>query len=195
YYLFFSPPNHWTARSGHNDPYSMQRVYHAAILQGFMDMASFQFATGGNKPAEARIKLLPRIKINAPEDDALIEDNSVTIEWEPQWTRWDTKPYSEQYANYTTGHTPDVVYQLKYSEDQGKSWRFMDNKAITRVDAAAVFVPGRERSGTTFTWDTSGMKNGQKQIRIEAYRHDPTAPGTYEQDHHAFTQFSINLSR
>ncbi|MFP5503414.1 MAG: hypothetical protein ACLGIN_13075 [Candidatus Sericytochromatia bacterium] len=193
YFNFFSPV---TRYSGNNDPYSFMRIYFASVIQGFMDMAGPGYRGGGTKAAEARIKLPPRVKLLTPEDDALVTDSTVLITWEPQWTRWDTKPYSRHYADYTAGHTPEVVYNIKYSPDQGKTWRYVNGTGGTSVGPGARYYDARRITGTSFAWDLGSLPNRQYQIRIEAYRTVTGAEaGTYEQDHHAFTQFSINLAR
>lgn len=192
YFLFNSPR---TAYSGNNDPYSMMRIYFGAIIQSYMDMASYQFSGPGVKDASVRLKLPPRLKIVQPEDDALVESGSVVIEWAPEWKRWDGQDYSQHWTNYTSGHSPDVVYNLKYSADQGKSWRYVNGGGTAYVGASARFNDSKKLFGTTHTWDMSSLKNGQYQVRIEAYRYNMAEPNTYEYDHHAFTQFSINLAK
>lgn len=192
YFLFNSPR---TAYSGNNDPYSMMRIYFGAIIQSYMDMASYQFSGPGVKDASVRLKLPPRLKIVQPEDDALVESGSVMIEWAPEWKRWDGQNYSQHWTNYTSGHSPDVVYNLKYSADQGKSWRYVNGGGTAYVGASARFNDSKKLFGTTHTWDMSSLKNGQYQVRIEAYRYNMAEPNTYEYDHHAFTQFSINLAK
>jgi hypothetical protein len=191
YFIGFTP---WNAWSGANDPYTISRVLQASILQGYLDMASPKYANGNQKGA-ARIRLLPRLNVTKPEDDALVTGSSCAIEWTPEWTRWDGNPYSRQFSTYgATGDEPTLSYVVKYSED-GKYWYLSNGKYIsTQIGANARFDTNAKAvatTSTTLTLNTAGFKNKQYQVRVEAWRSD----AGYESVHHSYAQFSINYTK
>lgn len=184
YFMFFAPWNSW---SGANDPYTAMRAFDACLLQGFLDMTAPNLTD-----QNARIRLLPRINVTKPEDDALVSGSSCAIEWTPDWNRWDGKPYSRQFSTYgTDGTQPTLSYIVKYSED-GKSWKYADGaSASNQVGPYARYQPTKASTTPSLTLNTAGFKSKQYQVRVEAWRIDPG----YESTHHSYAQFSINYTK
>lgn len=189
YFLAFTPWNTWN--SG-NDPMSMQRVFMAALLQGYLDMASPTYNGGANKGSQ-RIRLLPRIKVTQPEDDAIASGSTLTIKWEPEWVRWDGEAYSRQFTDYgATGDKPTLAYFVKYSEN-GTNWVYANSSPVMSTWIGQHshyndFTKSYATNATSIDLNIAAFKNKQYQIRIEAWRVDPG----YEGVHHAYSQFSIN---
>jgi Tfp pilus assembly protein PilV len=192
YFLASTPSSLW---GGSNDPMSMQRVFMAAMIQGFQDMASPTYKAGGNK-GDQRIRLLPRLKVTAPEDDASVSGAAVTITWVPEWRRWDGNEYSRQFTDYgSTADKPNLAYFVKYSED-GSKWYFANSNPVlaASIGSSARFnsaTSPQSRTATSLDLDISKFKNKQYQVRIEAWRSDPG----YQMVHHAYAQISINVNK
>lgn len=184
YFMAFAPHFQWT---GANDPYTAMRAFDACVLQGFLDMAAPNLTS-----TTSRLRLLPRVNVTKPEDDALVSGNACAIEWTPEWTRWDGQPYSRQFATYgTDGTQPTLSYIVKYSED-GKYWRFSDGTYCSnQVGPYARYVASKASSVPALTLSTAGFKSKQYQVRVEAWRVDPG----YETTHHSYAQFSINYTK
>lgn len=189
YFLAFSPWNTWN--SG-NDPMSMQRVFMASLLQGYMDMASPTYKSGANKGSQ-RIRLLPRIKVTQPEDDAIASGSNLVVAWEPEWVRWDGEAYSRQFTDYgSTADKPTLAYFVKYSEN-GTNWYYANSSPVMSTWIGQHshyndFTKDYATNANSINLNISAFKNKQYQIRIEAFRVDPG----YEGVHHAYSQFSIN---
>ncbi|MFN3428679.1 MAG: hypothetical protein ACK46X_01870, partial [Candidatus Sericytochromatia bacterium] len=207
YHLAFTP---WNAWSGANDPYSMMRVFAGTVLQGYLDMASPSYDGGGSKGAN-RIRLLPRLNITKPEDDALATGSTLRVEWTPEWTRWDGKPYSRLYDTYgSDGDQPTLHYIVKFSED-GKNWRYANGSAAgvsasTLAGSTARYVKDYATENPYMDLNTTNFKNKQYQVRIEAWRVDPSISkrsiyndsynvGSYDAVHHSYAQFSVNFAK
>jgi hypothetical protein len=171
---------------------SMQRVFMASLLQGYMDMASPTYNSGANKGSQ-RIRLLPRIKVTQPEDDAIASGNTLTIAWEPEWVRWDGERYSRQFSDYgSTADKPTLAYFVKYSEN-GSTWYYANSSPVMSTWIGQHshyndFTKSYATNANSIALNISAFKNKQYQIRIEAWRVDPG----YEGVHHAYSQFSIN---
>ncbi|RMF75839.1 MAG: hypothetical protein D6738_02855 [Acidobacteria bacterium] len=132
------------------------------LIQGFL-------AAGAQTGAE-RIPQLPRIEITSPNDVTDLNDpSSISIAWSSDWHRWDGRQYTSAYSS-TFSESATVSYALLYSEDNGKTWKHMQD------DSPA--VPGRRPSdgslletGSSYTWSTpsSTFDEGTYLVRVEAF--------------------------
>ena len=148
------------------------------MLRTFMD--------GGLYSSSAHIVQLPLVTLIHPNTtDQLINPSAISVTWTSAWQRWGANPYTEEYApiTYTADNSVTINYNLKYSTDNGNTWKFVqDNSAaVTGVYNSAYAV-----SGNSYSWtvsDTTLFPQGDYDLRLEAYRENyPIHYSFHEQD-------------
>jgi hypothetical protein len=133
-----------------------------------------------------RMRQVPRVEFSSPSSSEEYDNpNHVKIEWTVEWLRWDGEKYTENYSE-SFSETTEVVVGLKYSDDAGKSWMYLDDtptEANVRPDASHEF-----KYQTSYNWDVSGLPKGEYLLRIEGYR-------TNIEPHYAHHQVLIIIER
>jgi len=141
------------------------------LLRGFMIMGS-PYITTGNIPQ------LPLVTISSPTvTDEFINPSSIYCSWSEAWTRWDGVLYSTQ--TYPTGYvgTSTVTYNLKYSSDNGASWKFVQTGGAADD---GVYSSARALA-SPYTWNVTTLPEGSYLLRVEGYRQDRRQHYTYHQ--------------
>ena len=148
------------------------------MLRTYMD--------GGLYGGSSHITQLPLVTLTAPKPtDQLITPTSIGVTWTSAWQRWGANPYTEEYApiTYTADNSVTINYNLKYSNNSGNSWYFVQDNA-----AAVTGVYDSSHAITTTNWqwdvsDTSQFPQGDYDLRVEAYRQNyPIHYSFHEQD-------------
>lgn len=145
------------------------------LLQGFL-------LGGSNEFISYRIPQLPLIKINYPEESAeLVDLESVAIEWDLKWQRWDYQPYSEKYDQEEEDQT--LFYVVKYSPDEGGTWFLAQDDQETYLGE----IPEIEfqLSEDQYEWNLLD-KEGNYIFRVEAFRKEIPL-------HYAFHQIGVTI--
>jgi prepilin-type N-terminal cleavage/methylation domain-containing protein len=133
------------------------------LLRGFM-RAGAPANTVGN------ITQLPLVNISSPTiTDEFTNPASIDVVWSTAWSRWDGNLYTEQYAAGFTS-TATLTYNVKYTDDNGQSWYFVQNGASTESGVKATGFPFEAM--TPLVWDVSTLPEGNYILRVEAYRDD-----------------------
>ncbi|MBF2054385.1 MAG: prepilin-type N-terminal cleavage/methylation domain-containing protein [Candidatus Sericytochromatia bacterium] len=155
----------------------MARMSQAGTLQTFMDAGDLSIP--GDAPG--RTVQLPRIEITSPTAQRAYDDPaSIEVNFTTAWKRWDNEKYSQAYPDNWWDTTP-LVYNLKYSVDNGRTWRYADDGTeVPRemVDqynpAKSLFSPytldASEKAQPTVNWDVSTLPQGNYLLRAEVYR-------------------------
>ena len=156
-----------------------------SLIQSFL--ASGRYSISG-RPAEARVRELPRVNILTPNDEIdIVDPGSISITWERTWRRWDGLPYTPSYPNDFSESTT-VRYALLYSRDNGRTWLYMKDhtpaKPGVRPDS------GYLQSGTSYTLSTpaGSFPKGNYVLRVEAYRDEIPL-------HYSFHQYRAFIKR
>lgn len=148
------------------------------LLQGFL--------SGGAHPnPDYRISQLPLIRIVAPRDSADVENSdTLEIKWERRWQRWDFQAYTEE-TEEDHRERETLMYVMKYSPDEGKTWFLMHNDEPTHL---GVYPKAEDViSDPSYVWDIH-KKKGNFVICVEAFRKEIPL-------HYAYHQIVVSISR
>lgn len=147
------------------------------------------YMVAGKYAGTERIPQLPRIKITQPSDTTDLDDpGSITVKFDRSWRRWDNNKYTPDYS-FSDGETTPLDYVTMYSEDNGSTWKYMQNDSPAE--------PGMRPTGSTpvisstqHVWPTPGSKfpKGSYVVRVEAHRQD-------QKLHYAYHQQKIFIKR
>jgi len=154
----------------------MARMSQAGALQTFMDAGDVAVPA----VAPGRAVQLPRIEITTPTAQRAYDDpNTISIEFETSWKRWDKEKYSPAYPDNWWEST-ELVYNLKYSLDNGRNWRYLDDEPVPQnlIDqynpAKSLGIPvtlaQAAETHAPVTWDVSALSQGNYLLRAECYR-------------------------
>jgi len=126
------------------------------------------------------ITQLPRCKIIHPTLLTLLDDPvTIDVMWRVEWCRWDGRKYTTEYPDDYEGDETDLRYVLMYSDDNGDTWKYMQDNSIA---TPGVLPPESESNhyvddaGTgdeTYTWDVSDtgrFPEASYLIRVDAFR-------------------------
>ena len=133
-------------------------------LQGILH----QFLVAGEPTVTTgRIVQLPLASLSAPSsgEEFDVGDTEVNIQWSNVWKRWDEQKYTTAYADGFAEIEP-IIYNLKYSNDNGSHWYFMGDDVPTSAGAKDL----THSYTTPYVWDISAKDQGTYLIRLEAYR-------------------------
>ncbi len=115
-----------------------------------------------------RIRQIPRAAVTNPTASEEYENPSnIHVEWKLSWRRWDGEKYRAEYTE-SFEETTDVVVCLKYSDDAGKTWAYLDDVPAdvgVRPDASHEI-----KHQESCNWDVSSLPSGEYLLRLEAYR-------------------------
>jgi type II secretory pathway pseudopilin PulG len=142
------------------------------------------FLAAGQPGEPNRIHQVPQVKILHPLMTTELENPaSITVRWSTKWTRWDGKPYTQEYPGTFSEDESTLRYVLLYSNDNGATWHNMkDNsladlgvlprKADGSVDDARTFQDQTPSGDEAWAWPTPAtlIGEGPHLLRIEAYR-------------------------
>ncbi|OQA89741.1 MAG: hypothetical protein BWY26_01638 [Elusimicrobia bacterium ADurb.Bin231] len=148
------------------------------LLRSFMD--------GGLYSGQDKISQIPYVDLKKP----LISDTfdnplTININWDVVWKRWDLEKYTEEYPDDYVETTP-LVYAVKYSNDNGKSWYYcLDD---TPTSAGKKDYPMYTTTSTDYYWTVSSKPAGTYLIRIECYRRDIDL-------HYGYDQIQVNIRK
>jgi prepilin-type N-terminal cleavage/methylation domain-containing protein len=135
-----------------------------------------------------RVGQLPRVNIINPNAQSLIVDPAaINIQWGTTWRRWDDKAYTPGYPNGFTETVP-MTYQVMYSDDNGVTWKWVQNDAKADPGVKLPNGDGKIISGTTsYLWSVpeAQFPQGNYVIRVEGYRTGYSLHYSY----HQFTAF------
>lgn len=142
-------------------------------LQGVLH----QFLVSGEPGVTTgRMVQVPLLSVSTPQSgEEFSNPSTINIQWSISWKRWDGEKYTTAYADGFS-ETEPVVYNIKYSPDNGLNWKFVqDNSPAT---------PGVKSSGyycsSTYSWDVSALSGGTYLIRVEGYRQNLPLHYTYQ---------------
>lgn len=160
----------------------MARFAQAGSLQTFMDAGDRGIP--GNDAG--RTVQLPRVRIDEPRSSQIYDDPStIGIEFNVAWMRWDDKKYSPAYPDNWYDET-QLKYNIKYSDDNKRTWTYVGSSEKVPDSAGSNlyfldhFNPDHSVAGgpevvagaadKTYSWDVSGLDEGNYILRVEAYR-------------------------
>lgn len=152
------------------------RYSQAGVLQTFMNTGDLGIP--GNDVG--RTVQLPRVVITHPSESTILENPSSTdVTWNISWKRWDNKKYTEGYPDNWYDET-QIVYNLKYSSDNAKTWKFVSDNSDAKVGeydpTHSVFGTPKTVTGgvttETYSWGIGSFAAGNYIVRIEAYRNN-----------------------
>jgi hypothetical protein len=151
------------------------------------------FFEAGDSSNSLRIPQLARVEITSPTDITELNDPSdIDILFGTTWTRWDGQPYT-QTGTFVEDES-QLEYSITYSNDNGTTWRFVQDDSITSVgqrpDDNMYLIADAGTGGETYTWDVSGASfpEGSYLLRVECYR-------LGAQVHYAWHQNKIFIQR
>jgi len=123
------------------------------------------------------IAQIPRIAISSPlVTDQLVNPNTINIVWLSTWTRWDSQNYTQAYPlNYIDTNTV-VLFNIKYSTDNGKTFVFIQDNAPAVAGIRDSNAPHAITTAPfTYSWDVSNVTTfprGTYIVLIECYRNN-----------------------
>lgn len=137
---------------------------------GFLSLIE-SYLEGGRYSSGGRVVQVPRVQLTAPNDlTDLNNPSTISISWDRTWRRWDGLKYTDNYADSFTESTP-LSYVLTYSNDSGRSWRYMvdDTIATPGVRPASNSLV---TTSTSYSWSVPAgpFPRGSYIVRVEAYR-------------------------
>lgn len=139
------------------------------LIRGFM-------ALGAPAVAAARVPQVPLVSISSPSaTQDFVDPATIDVDWGSSWVRWDSRPYTSAYPTSYSEATA-LTYNVKYSNDNGKSWTFLDGSAAE----PGVMDAGRAAT-TPVAWDASALPRGTYVVRVEAFRSGVPLHYTYHQ--------------
>jgi len=151
--------------------WALLSLVHSFLTAGEPDTASV---------AATRVVQLPRVEIRQPTLITELRDpDEITVQWATEFCRWDGEKYTQYYPDGFDEPTwlADLRYVLLYSDDTGKTWRYMidDTEAELgeRPDAMYVFADLDADDDEYYTWDVSDQvrfPEGSYLVRVETYR-------------------------
>lgn len=129
-----------------------------------------------------RIGQLPRVQVTAPNDLTDLSDPStITVTWSPTWKRWDGQKYTSGFSD-SFAETSTVSYAVIYSQDSGKTWRFVQDRttALPGVRPSSTYLIS---GTTTYAWSTptASYPSGSYLVRVEAFLDDRSQHYSYHQ--------------
>jgi hypothetical protein len=167
------------------------------------------YSDGGTAPNSTRITQLPQVVITNPNAQTDISNPSspLPIQWQENWSRWDGRRYTPQYAsNFSecTNCSGVLTSYVLYSVD-GISWKYIQNDADatpgvrpiqrntppTTADTNLENAVAIDGASTNTTWDitdSAKFPQGTYIIRVETYR-------TNIPLHYSFHQYRIFINR
>ncbi|MBV8517451.1 MAG: type II secretion system protein [Acidobacteria bacterium] len=164
-----------------------------SLIHSYMD-AGLYAGTESCTGCPFRIVQLPRVQLVDPNPSTQIVDPAnILINWSLSWKRWDGQKYTPSYSN-TFSETQAVQYQVLFSQDNGSTWKFVqDGTAGTAWPIGQRLPAGDSRiltGTTTYTLNTpsSDFPEGNVIIRVEAYRSNFSL-------HYSYHQFTAYVRR
>jgi len=158
-----------------NGPAVLGRYTLATLLRTFLD--------GGSYSGKEKILQIPLLEITSPNTyDEINNPTTIDIKWNTQWKRWDGNNYTEEYPNDYKESTP-LVYAIKYSNDNGKTWYYCDDNSITFAGRKEI-LKTLPVSSSSYPWDVSNASKfpkGSYIIRVECFRKDIDLHYSYDQ--------------
>lgn len=169
-------------------------------VQGLLDMADPKFADNmTSKPTSEVIRLQPLVSESTPVAKSTMTGGSAVVTWSTDWKRWDSHYYSTGYtdAAYSALHPPEV-FNLKYSEDSGQTWKFINDgkpataglfdptEAVNQSSPGVTYVAGPPES-FSLVWHYPNDHGHSLVLRIECYR-DKTG---YHQVHYSYVNVPL----
>tara|TARA_R110002072_G_scaffold4174_1_gene29387 strand:+ start:95099 stop:98599 length:3501 start_codon:yes stop_codon:yes gene_type:complete len=151
------------------------------------------FFEAGDTSNTLRIPQLARVEIASPTDITELNDPSqIDVLFGTSWTRWDGLPYT-QTGTFVEDESL-LEYAIMYSNDNGATWRFVQDDTITTIGeppANSMYLESDTGVGDeTYTWDTpaGSFPEGSYLLRVECYRDGA-------QVHYAWHQSKIFIQR
>ncbi len=139
------------------------------LLRGFM--------VSGAPTLASRTIQLPMVSISSPAvTDQFTNPTSITVQWSLTWKRWDGQSYTSAYPA-TFSETATLQHNVKYSNDNGKSWYFVQDNAV----AQAGVLDSAHATSSPISWNVSSMARGTYIVRVETYRQGMLQHYTYHQ--------------
>ncbi|MBV9079596.1 MAG: hypothetical protein JO102_00590, partial [Elusimicrobia bacterium] len=140
------------------------------LIRAFMVLGAPAIATD-------KITQVPLVTISSPTaTDSFVNPSTVSVQWSTIWKRWDGNAYTSGYpSNYSDATA--LTANVKYSNDNGKSWYFVQDNAATSpgvLDAAHAL-------NSPYVWDVSAKPEGSYIIRVEVYRNTRSLHYTYHE--------------
>ncbi|HEY9724388.1 MAG TPA: hypothetical protein V6D47_20465 [Oscillatoriaceae cyanobacterium] len=152
-------------------------------VQGLLDMADPKFSDNATaKPTSQVIRLQPLVNASAPVANTTVSGGSTTVTWTYGWTRWDGNFFSNAFADADyTSFESEPVFNLKYSQDNGNSWNFINDdhqayagyydstEEVNSTIGGATYAAGPPASYSK-TWTFPGHMGHSLVLRIECFR-------------------------
>lgn len=172
------------------------------MLRTFLDGG--QYFAGGTvlRPAGPyHIPQVPLVNVITPAvTDEIIDPNSITIQWQNNWAKWDDGLYTEEYIpgyDEQTSGWDQLLYFVKYSIDNGATWRCMDCDGLAIPGGLNHAGCASPVNANTYNWDVSDharFPTGNYVVRVECFRQNPTLL-TVHPLHYSFDMTEANIER
>jgi hypothetical protein len=164
---------------------------------------------------DQNFKALPRVKITAPVQGAVLSGATTTLTCFGKWVRADGQAYSP-FATLLTSYPPasdgpaDVRFNVKYRLLPDGVWKAADVGAgagANDTTSAGEPVPGQALAFTgtaayppqvSAQWNLAGLTPGAYLLRVEAFRHaDPNplnlSPAALLPGHHSYHEIDLRI--
>jgi hypothetical protein len=164
---------------------------------------------------DQNFKALPRVKITAPAQGAVLSGASATLTFFGKWVRADGQSYSP-FGTLLASYPPasdgpaDVRFNVKYRLLPDGAWKAADVGAgagANDATSAGEPVPGQALAFTgtaayppqvSAQWNLSGLTPGPYLLRVEAFRHaDPNpldlSPAALLPGHHSYHEIDLRI--
>jgi len=145
------------------------------------------FLDGGQYTANSKNKIcqIPFVNFISPKNSNKYYKPAkpVIIQWNTRLKRWDGERYTEEYPpNYN--ETTPLIYNLKYSNNEGKTWYNVIDNSPARIGAKDVtenYFPGTTNFHYWDITNTNNFPQGYYILRIECYRQNIDLHYSYDQ--------------
>jgi hypothetical protein len=147
----------------------------ATMLYGFMAAGT---STGVSPVTTVgAIHQVPLVSISTPSvTQQFVDPNSITIGWNLNWERWNGVQYTSAYSAGFSDPNITMVYNVKWSANNGSTWEFLDG-----TPATFGVYNSSESVTSPVTWSVAGFQQGSYLIVVEGYRNGFPLHYTYQE--------------
>jgi hypothetical protein len=154
-----------------------------ALVRSFFD--------GGLYSAvENKITQLPQLQISQPSSstEILPATQDLDVGWQINWKKWDGFKYTFEYPDdyEDTAAENDLMYHMKYSADNGATWKFCNTNIATKAgerDSDPAHIINHQPAAWTENWSipTADFPEGIYWLRVEGFRKSIQSHYFYDQ--------------
>jgi len=156
--------------------YSLLTLIHSFLVCGHPNLEDANISY--------RITQLPRVEIKTPTLETELDDPSGAepVQWNVKWLRWDSKPYTDEFADTFSQDESKLNYVLMYSRDNADTWQYMsDDTNVLPPDGPGLgyhyndphMIADAVNGDEVYMWDIGNdtkFPEGSYLIRVECYR-------------------------